>query len=333
MQSSFFEVQDCYERLDKGGDPLVKLDKMIDWSSVLPLLDEIKFSSTSKGGRPGLDPLVVVKCLLLQSLYNLSDDACEYQVNDRLSFKRFLGLRTSEKAPDSKSLWLYRDRMKDSGLHDKIFAWFLGQIESAGYCARNGQIVDATFIPAHKPTRKHEKQLADGVQLSQAQRSQIDEEATFTKKGEKTYHGYKNHIQVDRAHKFIRRYSVTTASVHDSQELVLLIDRDASAGEEVWADSAYSSAATEQLLVGRRLTSRVHERAYSNKPLTEEQKAMNKARSKVRARVEHVFGHMVNSMGGLIVHVIGLARVEVKVTMKNLAYNLQRFAMLEARKT
>lgn len=124
---------------------------MIDWRGLQPLLSGITFTAGAKGGRPSLQLLLVVKCLLLQSLYHLSDDAREYQVNDRMSFKRFVGLHAHEKSPDAKTLWVYRERIKGQGLHEEMFVWFLGQIESAGYRARTGQIVDATFVPTHIP--------------------------------------------------------------------------------------------------------------------------------------------------------------------------------------
>jgi IS5 family transposase len=331
MQGSFFEIDDCYERLNKGGDPLVKLAAMINWDGLRPMLESIRYESGEKGGRPGIDPVVMVKCLILQSLYNIADDSCEYQINDRLSFKRFLGLSPSGKAPDAKTIWLYRERLKHKGLHGKIFDWFLEQVNAAGYRAQGGQIVDATFVPTQKPTGKHKKQLAKELPLTDSQFSQIDSEATFTKKNKRTYHGYKNHIQVDNKHKLIRKHSVTTASTHDSQEFANLIE-GSNEGKDVWADSAYRSAESEKVIKERALCSKVHERGYRNNPITAEQKAANKVKSSVRVRVEHVFGHMATAMNGLVMHVIGLARIQVKVAFKNLAYNMQRFIVLAGRK-
>jgi transposase, IS5 family len=331
MQRSFFEISECYARLDKGNDPLVKLSSMIDWKSLDVRLEPLRGNNSGLGGRPRLSALLMVKCLLLQSLYNLSDDACEYQINDRLSFKRFLGLSTSDKAPDAKTIWLYRERLKHSSLYDGIFAWFLEQIDNAGYIAQEGQIIDATFVPSHNPSGKHKKQLAEEIPLTPAQFSQIDLDATFTKKGNKSYHGYKDHIQVDNKYKIIRKHEVTTASVHDSQEFANLIDETNNTEKGVWADSAYRSEGSEEMLSRKNLPSQVHERAYRNTLLTDEQKAKNKEKSSVRARVEHVFGQMNTAMGGLIVHVIGVHRVKVKVTLKNLAYNMQRFVFLLSR--
>ena len=156
--------------------------------------------------------------------------------------------------------------------------------------------------------------MKEEIPLTKAQSSQIDNDATFTKKNEKTFHGYKNHIQIDNKHKIIRQQITTTASLHDSQEFENLVDEEKdNDSPDVWGDSAYRSAGSEEMLKKKNLNSKVHERAYRNNPLSEEQKASNTTKSRIRVRVEHVFGHMVTSMGGVIIHTIGLARAEVKV--------------------
>lgn len=332
-QGSFYdmEVARSHAMLDKGGDPLAKLDKFINWQGLEPVLQPLRYDNSEKGGRPAWDALLMVKVLLLQGLYNIADGSCEYQINDRASFKRFLGLNPGDKAPDEKTIWLWRERIKQGELHSQIFAWFDSELDRAGYIAQKGQIVDATFVPTHKPTGKQDKQLKEGIPLTPAQAAQRDEDATFTKKGDKTFHGYKNHIQTDVKHKFIRAQTTTTASTHDSQELDNLIDPTGNTGRDVFADSAYRSAKTQEKLRNDKLNSKVHYRAYRNKPLSDAQKKTNTTRSRVRARVEHIFGHMTTSMNGLMIHTIGLARATVKVTFKNLAYNLQRFAYLEGR--
>ncbi len=335
-QPGFFDVMDCYARLDAAGDPLAALDAVMDWSGLEALMSGITFDRDGKGGRPPLSGLMMAKILILQACNNLSDDRTEFLINDRLSFKRFLGLGVNDKSPDAKAIWLWRERVRHSGLHEKIFAWFEGELCRAGFEAKGGQIVDATFVPAHKPTGKHKKQLQEETPLTKSQASQIDADATFTKKGDVSYHGYKNHTGVDAKWKLIRKQETTTASVHDSQKLeAVLTPPPADATDEdrtLWADSAYRSALVEAMLAAKNLTSQVHERAYRNTPLTALQKAANRLKSSVRARVEHVYGHMGTAMGGLMIHIIGLARAKVKVTFKNLAYNMQRFVFLASRR-
>ena len=126
----------------------------------------------------------------------------------------------------------------------------------------------------------------------------------------------------------IRRYAETDASVHDSQKLDEILDK-ANASNEVWADSAYRSAEAEAKLKEKGYKSRIHRRGARNHPLSERQKAANTTRSRVRARVEHVFGDQENGMGGIFVRTIGMARAAVKIGMMNLVYNMRRFVWLE----
>ena len=127
--------------------------------------------------------------------------------------------------------------------------------------------------------------------------------------------------------KFIRKYKVTDASVHDSQALDDVLD-SGNDSKDVWADSAYRSEAQEQRLKEKGYASHVHERAWRDKPLTPEQEAANTERSRVRVRVEHVFGHMATSMNGCYVRTIGKLRAEAKIGLENIAYNISRFTFL-----
>ena len=137
-----------------------------------------------------------------------------------------------------------------------------------------------------------------------------------------------DHIGVDRRHKFVRRYVVSDASVHDSQKFEDVLDTSNTASD-VWADSAYRSDEIEEKLAECGLKSRIHRRAYRNRKLSEAQKAANTTRSKVRARVEHVFGDQKNGMGAEIVRTIGIVRARCKIGMTNLVYNMRRFICLE----
>ena len=152
-----------------------------------------------------------------------------------------------------------------------------------------------------------------------------------TKKNKESHFGYKNHIDIDKKHGFIRRYSVTDASVHDSQQLGAVLDPD-NEGEEIWADSAYRSEKIEAGLEALGHSSQIHERAYRNRPLSEEQIANNREKSKTRAKVEHVFGAWVMSMGGKLMRGIGLQRVRAQIGLKNWVYNLQRYVFWQKQK-
>ena len=135
-------------------------------------------------------------------------------------------------------------------------------------------------------------------------------------------------INVDRTHKFIRRYAVTDTSVHDSQMLNEVLD-PANTASDVWADSAYRSKETESKLAVRGLKSRIHRKATRAKPLTDREKQANKTRSRVRSRVEHIFGDQQNATGGKLISCIGLARATARIELKNLAKNMRRLVQLE----
>ena len=157
---------------------------------------------------------------------------------------------------------------------------------------------------------------------------QKDTDARWTKKNEETHYGYKDHVKVDRASKLIKTYEVTDASVHDSQKVVALLEKK-DADTELYADSAYRSAQIEQTLEKRRVRSRIHEKANRNRPLTKAQMRSNRAKSRIRARVEHVFAQITKSMNGFRFRSIGILRARSIIGLINLAYNILRSTYLQ----
>jgi len=343
-QLGFFDLSRRYEGLDVKDDPLVAIAAMIPWESLRPKLKASLITGglrasdvarKSPAGRKPWDEVVIFKALVLQALYNLSDDQAEYQLRDRLSFMRFLGLGLEDAVPDAKTLWLYREALAKAGAVEELFDLFDGFLKDKGYLAMGGQIIDATIVSAPKQhnSREENETIKEGEtpedwKSKLAKNRQKDKDARWTKKHERSYFGYKNHIGVDRRHKFVRRYVVSDASVHDSQKFEDILDTSNTASD-VWADSAYRSQEIEETLGRRGLKSRIHRRAYRNRKLSEAQKAANTTRSKVRARVEHVFGDQKNAMGAEIVRTIGIVRARCKIGMTNLVYNIRRFIILE----
>jgi len=231
---------------------------------------------------------------------------------------RFLDLGLEDPVPDATTVWLFREALAKAGLVAKLFVLFNQHLEAKGYIARGGQIVDATIVSApiqHNSRSENEAIKAgktpEGWQEKPAKNAQKDKDARWTKKHDHSFYGYKNHIGIDRMHKLIRRYAETDASVHDSQKLDDVLDKS-NTGAEVWADSAYRSAEIEAKLEAQGYKSRVHRRARRNQPLSRREQAGNTTRSRVRARVEHVFGHQHTSMGGTIVRTIGIVRARVE---------------------
>ena len=334
MQAGFFDLDDRLQQLDKLGDPLPKLNELVDWEGFREVLGRVrKKARKSNAGRKPYDVVLMFKVLILQHLYNLSDEQVEYQIRDRYSFSRFLGLHPGSRVPDARTVWLFREQLKELELIDELFAELSLQIEMAGFVSRQGQIVDASIVPA--PRQRNRREENDAIKRGEppaqwdeqpAKKRQKDVEARWTQKHGKSYYGYKNHVSVDRKHKVIRHFEVTDAATHDSQVFDVLLD-EKNRSRAVWADSAYRSKEREVSLKERGYRSHIHRKGRAKKPLSERAQDANRKRSKVRARVEHVFGAQ-QAMGGKLVRTIGLARARVKVGLTNIVYNAKRLVWL-----
>jgi IS5 family transposase len=249
-QRSFFDVENRLRSVSKTGDPLERLAAAIPWESFRQVLAQVhEKERKSDAGRKPRDVVLMFKVLILQSLYNLADAQVEYQVRDRRSFARFLGLGIEDEVPDATTVWRFRERLEELGRIEPLFDRFGDRLAAEGSQVKQGQIVDAD---------------------------------------------------------------------------------NADAG--VWADSAYRSGETEAVLADAGYTSHICEKGHAGQLLIPAQEAKNRRRSKVRARVEHVFGFQQNSMGGKLIRTIGLARAEVKIGLMNMTDNLMRYLQLTKRR-
>lgn len=336
-QFGFFDESNRLNRLSRMGDPLEAISRVVDFEMFRPVLSDIFVRKDRiQGGRPAFDPVLMFKILLLQQWYGMADDKTEYQINDRLSFQRFLGLTLGSKVPDAKTIWLFREKLAQSGAEKDLFSLFTEQLERKGIITRSGSIVDASFVEA--PIQRNSRdendriksgEVPEGWKQSAPKLRQKDMDARWAKKNNESHYGYKNHVKVDKVSKLIVSYSVTDASVHDSQKIVALVDAK---DKSLYADSAYVGKELHALICEKSqdIALNIHEKAYRNRPLTEEQKQSNREKSRTRARVEHVFGHMTQSMQGLFVRGIGIIRARCAVGLKNLAYNLSRYKYLRS---
>ena len=226
----------------------------------------------------------------------MPDEQVEYQVRDRLSFSRFLGLAIEDSIPDATTLWLFREKLARAGLIEQLFDRFDQHLAAKGYMARGGQIIDASIVlvPTQRNSRDENAELQAGRtpagwKQQPAKVRQKDRDARWTKKHGRSFFGYKNHVNADAKHKLIRHYAVTDAAVHDSQELDGLLDKGNTCND-VFADGAYRSAKIETKLRASGYNSRIHRRGRRNHPLSLAQMRVNHAKSRIRARIEHVFG-------------------------------------------
>lgn len=334
MQTGLFDWQKRFEQLDQCGDALAKLNRIMDWEMFRADLESLHHKPRrSAAGRKPFDVILMFKVLILQSLYNLSDDATEFQLRDRLTFMRFLGVSLGDPLPDAKTIWLFRERLTKAQLVKPLFERFDTFLREHGFAARGGQIVDASIVPVPRPraggaaTGGEERHESSRQADNPASSRQKDTDARWTKKRGVSQFGYKNHVQVDVEHKLIRDYTVTDAATHDSQVIEQVLD-DQNSHPEVYGDSAYQSSEIERRLAQRGLVSRIQQRGLRNKPLTEQQKQTNRRLAKIRCRVEHVFGVQAQRAGCLLIRTIGIVRATVKVGLRNLAYNIDRFCLL-----
>jgi IS5 family transposase len=331
-QQGFWDWEDRQVKLEEQQDFLIRLQRLIPWENFRPQLQTIHHKPhKSNSGRKPIDVILMFKILVLQRYFNISDTQVEYQINDRISFMKFLGLGIEDRVPDATTIWLFREQLVKAGIMKELFLIFDEYLRKKGYQAKSGQMMDASFVPVPKQhnTKGENKEIKEGNTPKEWEEqpqklSQKDLDARWTKKNGQSYYGYKDHISIDAEHGFIRCYEVTDASVHDSQVIGKLLDIE-NESDEIWADSAYRSEAEEKVLELMGFKSNIHERGYRNRPLTENQKEQNRERSRIRAKVEHNFGSWVNEMGGKLIEVIGQARVEVVVGLRNLAYNFKRY--------
>jgi IS5 family transposase len=340
-QMGFLYEDERLKRLSDIGDPLERVMKVVDWEIFRPVLNKV-FQKESRGigGRPPWDYVLMFKILLLQGWYGIADDKTEYMINDRLSFQRFLGLTLGDKVPDAKTIWLFRENLGKSGADKKLFDLFTAQMESCGVITREGSLIDASFVdvPRQRNSRDENRKIKEGEVPEEwtepeniHKLAQKDTDARWAKKNNETHYGYKDHVKVDKDSKIITEYEVTDASVHDSREFAGLVDE---ADKAIYADSAYQGKELHDGVYEKNpeIKLEIIEKGQKNKPLTEGQKEGNREKSKVRVRVEHVFGHMSNSMGGMYIRCIGKQRARCAIGLKNLAYNLSRYAYLASAK-
>ncbi|MBI9018750.1 MAG: IS5 family transposase [Phycisphaerae bacterium] len=332
-QAGLFDWHERFEQLEDGGDPLIKLNDIVDWKLFGADLKKLRDKDRkTNAGRKPFDSILMFKILILQSLYNLSDDQTEFQIRDRLSFMRFLNLNLHDRVPDAKTIWLFREQLTEAKLIEKLFSRFDKFLRKNGFSAKQGQIVDASIVrvPKQRNSRDENKQIKDGnapEDWPENKKRQKDTDARWVKKNSQNHFGYKNHVQVDNKHKIIRAYEVTDAATHDSNVFEELLD-DKNSSKDVWADSAYRSEEKLEHLEENGFREHIQRKGYRNKKLTEREKQGNHTRSKTRSRVEHIFGIQAQRAGNLILRTIGKGRAKAKIGLRNLAYNIDRYCML-----
>ena len=289
---------------------LERLGREVEWSRFEKLLSRLRLEGA---GRPPFAALLMVKALLLQQWYGLSDAALEEAINDRVSFRKFLGLSLEAACPDHTTLCRFRNRLCQAGLAEKLFLEFERQLEARGLLLKRGTMIDASLVRTpHRPAPP------DGP------RRAVDPDAALTaRKGRPgTHYGYKMHVGVDETSRLIRRVLLTPANVNDTVPADDLVCGDEQA---VYADKAYAKRARSARLKARGIKDRIMHKSWGGgPPLTAWQKRHNALIAPIRAQVEGVFATLKRWFGWTSVRYRGVAKNASHLHLAATAYNMKR---------
>lgn len=292
---------------------LDKINAVVDWKPISKMLSII---NNSVYGPKSYPPLTLFKALLLQTWYNLSDYALEEALDDRISFRRFVGLRTEDSVPDHSTFSIFRDKLREKNLLEKIFHEINRQLEKCGRIIKQGTIVDATIVEA---AVKKPDQNDDGT----AGKSNHDKDAEWVCKGEKRrYFGFKMHAAVDADSGFIRKAALTGAKTHDGHMLEQVLPEDQ---EKVFADKAYESKRNSELLRRLSVENCIMNKQSLRVKLTAEQRKRNRHLSSIRQGIERTFGTLKRWYNYTKVRYVGLAKNSTQMLLLCIGFNLKKW--------
>lgn len=316
---------ESYKKVRGLGDRLVFMKKIIDWKTFIPIVRSVFNDNDITGGRPHTDELVVVRAMLLQSWYNLSDEELEFQCNDRLSFRNFLGF--PESVPDFTTIWKIRERLIRSGKDALIWNELQRQLDKKGYVTKKGVIQDATFIEADQGKKRiqmEKKERSEGreIEYTDKQKAHMDRDGTFAVKGNNVHYGYKSHIKLDVENNLIRSIETTTASQHDST-VNLIKKRD----ETAYRDRGYFGTS-----VPKGVEDKTMQRAVRGRKLNGGQQRRNRVISRIRSIGERPFSVIKRAFHGDMTYVKTLERVGIKEMFKAFAFNMYQLFTLDRKR-
>jgi IS5 family transposase len=328
---------------------LAKLDALIDWRSFEKYLARHLKPGPAAAGQPPYPAVVMFKILLLQFLYNLSDEGVSSAIGDRISFIHFVGLPFNSSKPDGTTIGRFRNKLLAKGRYDHLLALFNHKLEANGLLVKQGVAVDATLIASARRPRKvidlesvphdrHEDESqSPAARVEEGPAPEIktsysdDADATWTVKGGRAVYGYKAHAAVDSEHGFIIGGHVTGANMSDTKELEAVVDECAiPEGAKVDADKGYDSEANREMLSGKKLVDGIMRKARRGKPLSDEEKKANSNISRTRWIVERSFGTIKKAQSYVRSRYLGRAKVEMEFLLHALAHNMKKAINLSA---
>jgi transposase, IS5 family len=341
-----FAIREEYARVKALGDDLAEIGSLINWDRFRFLEPSIYKNKTRRGGRPNIDIVIMVKALIIQHWFGLSDPELERQVADRISFRIFIG--TTEVIPDFSTFWLFRERLIECSRYEDLWTELQRQLDEMGFTVEKGTIQDATFILSDPGQKRNKNDLqgddkkkdpdlealktsqiqdfdkdllniSNNIIDSNAKPKRLDggpiNEGSWAKKGSKFFFGYKGHALIDTEHHLIRKIETTTASLHDSQ-VDLGIE-----GLPCYADKGYSGAKTRGYDATMKKAARGHK-------LGIKEILRNKRISRKRSHIERCFAVMKRAHNAGRVSVTTIARAGIKFMMNSIVYNLVQLKYL-----
>ena len=334
MQESLFEEELSLEALSAMGNPLEQVSALVDFELFRPSLEKALLCEQRKSpaGRKPIDVVLMFKVIFLQRYYGLGDHQIEYQIIDRTSFRKFLGIRTVHEVPDEKTVWACKDKLAKAGVFDSLFDDFRRMLDAKDLSFNEGKIIDATFVeaPRQRNTRVENAAIKEGNGDSLwndnlHKKSHKDIDARWTKKRNEDHYGYKGHAKVDRKTKLVESHHTTDASVHDSNVIKPLIT-EKDKGQRLYLDAGYAGKEEEVKACGMRPV--ICEKGRRNHPLTRKQKKRYRKKSRRRCLVEHVFGFIEGAMHGSFVRSIGIVKAAANFALTCLVYNIFRYIQI-----
>jgi IS5 family transposase len=299
-------LQQEYDKLAKLGDRLAKADQLLNWEAFRPIIHDLYRNDSEQGGRPNVDEVVMVKLLVAQQWYGLSDEEAEREAVDRLSFRRFLGY--PERVPDSTTIWLFRERLAETGTDKLIWAELQRQLDERGLRVRKGVAQDASFITADPGQSSSKPRGGDAL-------TRRSRDGCWAKRLRESVFGYKVHVKTDLDLGLIRAVEATSASVHDSRVDLSL------PGEVVYRDKGYFGVQPRGFDATMRRGVRGH-------PLGLRDRLRNSRIGSKRRPVERVFAVLKRVFRSGRVLVTSLPRVRVKLVFSCFCFDLLQLRTL-----
>jgi transposase, IS5 family len=291
---------------------LERIAALVEWVAFARLLGEVYAAPV---GRPSYGPLVLLRCLLLQQWYRLSDPGLEEALSDRLSFRRFVGLALADPVPDHSTLSRFRSELVRRSLAEPLLAELNRQLAAKGLMVKTGTLIDASLV------------AADGRRPRQAEpvEDRSDQDAAWNAMPEKPLFGYKAHVAVDQGSGLVRQAILTPANVSDKTPFLDLVQGDEQA---VYADKGYDGWWYRQELARRGIGDGIMASDYWRRPLDAAGHARNRAIGKLRAPVERTFAILKRWYGYRRVRYRSLVKNALQLQLLACAMNLRRALML-----